>query len=203
MKTRTIIALFALVAVGIGLAGCFESSGPVAKIIASPTEAYPPFEAVLSAIDSSSAYALIASYQWDFGDGSELGNAQVEYHTYETKGVYEVTLTVTDSNGDTDVAATVITAKNIPPTARFELTPRQVAVNQSVRLNASSSVDLDGEIVSYIWDFGDGETDEGVSVRHAYTEHGWSPQITLTVIDEDGATSTFSDFVVVVTCCGG
>lgn len=50
----------------------------------------------------ASAYGGIKpySYHWDFGDGEESTD-QNPTHTYEEDGDYEVTLTVTDDNGDT------------------------------------------------------------------------------------------------------
>ncbi len=43
----------------------------------------------------------IASYEWDFGDGNAATGAKIT-HTYETDGTYNVTLTVTDSAGNSD-----------------------------------------------------------------------------------------------------
>ncbi len=45
--------------------------------------------------------ATIESYAWDFGDGESTQGATVT-HTYADPGVFEVTLTVTDSNGVSD-----------------------------------------------------------------------------------------------------
>ena len=60
-------------------------------------------------------------------------------------------------------------------------------VNESMWFNASCSYDPDGEIVEYLWDFGDGEikvTDEPY-VEHTYTSTGrfW---VVLTVVDNLG-----------------
>jgi parallel beta-helix repeat protein len=51
--------------------------------------------------------------------------------------------------------------------------------------NASSSYDRDGEVVSYGWDFGDGTTDSGMVVSHAYNASG-AHDIILMVTDDDG-----------------
>ncbi|MDP4012484.1 MAG: Ig-like domain-containing protein, partial [Candidatus Nanoarchaeia archaeon] len=56
---------------------------------------------------------------------------------------------------------------NIPPTASFTSTPNPVTINNSVSFDASSSTDqnigtfLSDSIVSYNWDFGDGNIGSG------------------------------------------
>jgi C1A family cysteine protease/PKD repeat protein len=50
------------------------------------------------ASESFDADGSIAEYQWDFGDGSG-GTGMVVDHTYETRGIYTVTLTVIDDQG--------------------------------------------------------------------------------------------------------
>lgn len=66
----------------------------------------------------------------------------------------------------------------------------------SCALNASSSTDSDGTIVTYQWDLGDGNTKSGEQVSHAYASEG-SYLVTLTVTDNDGATSQASSTVTV------
>lgn len=53
-------------------------------------------------IDFSTSCTLFAnSYRWDFGDGQSSTEAYPS-HTYNKSGDYAVTLTVTNSNGDSD-----------------------------------------------------------------------------------------------------
>jgi PKD repeat protein len=49
-------------------------------------------------------------YKWDFGDGVEGGIMSVN-HVYKKKGNYSVTLTVTDSEGESDSSATYAVVK--------------------------------------------------------------------------------------------
>jgi PKD repeat protein len=53
-----------------------------------------------------------------------------------------------------------------------------------VRFSGSAS-DPDGEIVSYVWDFGDGESAVGQEVSHTYVAAGEYRPV-LTVTDDDG-----------------
>jgi len=57
--------------------------------------------------------------------------------------------------------------------------------NPTYRFDASASYDLDGEISSFEWDFGDGTIGSGETVAHAYPYPG-TYEVTLTVIDDDG-----------------
>jgi hypothetical protein len=60
--------------------------------------------------------------------------------------------------------------------------PYQGAVNQDIIFNGNKSLDHEGSIESYVWNFGDGTTKTGVTVTHSYANQGIYP-VTLTVID--------------------
>lgn len=47
---------------------------------------------------------LPMTYQWDFGDGSPVSNLASPEHVYANPGLYTVTLTVVDSNGNSSQA---------------------------------------------------------------------------------------------------
>ncbi len=63
---------------------------------------------------------------------------------------------------------------------------RVVGLNEPIQFDASDSTDEDGTIDSYSWDFGDGETETGVNVIHAYETPG-DYIVSLSVTDDDGA----------------
>ena len=63
--------------------------------------------------------------------------------------------------------------------------PAQVSVNQTMEFNASGSIDVDGEIISYLWDFGDGTTSTEIHPFHRYHQPG-TYEVTLTVTDDEG-----------------
>jgi PKD repeat protein len=86
--------------------------------------------------------------------------------------------------------------ENQPPVASFAYLPEFPAVSEEAIFDASSSYDPDGEIVSYLWDFGDCISDSGEIVTHAYTATG-SYSVTLTVVDDDGLTDTVIEDVIV------
>ncbi|MGB0910610.1 MAG: PKD domain-containing protein, partial [Nitrospirales bacterium] len=57
----------------------------------------------------------------------------------------------------------------------------------SLSLNGAASTDPDGTIVSYQWNFGDGNTDNGEQVTHTFDDPG-TYVVELTVSDNQGAT---------------
>lgn len=59
----------------------------------------------------------------------------------------------------------------------------------SVSVDAGGSHDPDGTITGYAWDFGDGSSETGRLVSHAYATPG-SYQVRLTVTDDSGRTAT-------------
>ena len=206
MKLRGSFVALLLFIVGLALAGCLSTTTPLAKFTASPAFDYPPLETTFDASASSSPNGAIVSYDWDFGDG-ETGSGLVVTHTYEEKGQYSVTLVVTDSEGQTGAKTLVVEALNRVPTASFEVNKYWVGIHDTIRFDASDSEDPDGEIIQYLWSFGDGTLGEGRIVEHAYNSQngvGWKPQVTLTVIDEDGGTGTTTRTINVVGCdtCG-
>jgi len=73
-----------------------------------------------------------------------------------------------------------------------------------VQFDASESDDPDGVSVSYIWDFGDGASAEGISVEHIFPQQQTEYLVTLTVTDDSGSANSSIRKVVVLGCdtCG-
>ncbi len=67
---------------------------------------------------------------------------------------------------------------------------------RSCHFSAFGSYDPDGEIVSYHWDFGDGNNATGMYADHVYSEPG-EYVVTLTVTDNEGAENTIEYLLVV------
>ena len=146
---------------------------------------------------SSDSDGTIASYAWDFGD-TNTSTEQSPSHTYATAGTYDVTLTVTDNNGATDVLLTQITvADNVAPTAVITKSTSGGVAPLPVVFGGTSSSDPDGTIVSYEWDFGDSTSSTAASPSHTYAAAG-TYTATLTVTDDNGATG-FTSTVITVT----
>ncbi|MDG6223249.1 MAG: DNRLRE domain-containing protein [Candidatus Bathyarchaeota archaeon] len=78
-----------------------------------------------------------------------------------------------------------------PPQASFNYTPLNPQVNDTITFDSSSSIDTDGTIVNYSWDFGDGTTSTNQNPTHSYSHEG-SYTISLTVTDNDGLSDTLT-----------
>jgi PKD repeat protein len=144
--------------------------------------------------DSSSSTDLDGDklgYTWDFGDGTSASGNLVK-HNYLKGGLYKVTMVV-DDDKRTDCSSSIEThyiKVNTPPIASTG--PNLVCcVNDEVEFDGSKSNDLDGDNLTYTWDFGDGETAEGVKVKHAYKKIG-TYKVSLTVTDDSGVEGGFS-----------
>ncbi|MFO0724250.1 MAG: PKD domain-containing protein [Myxococcota bacterium] len=125
----------------------------------------------------------IASYLWDFGDGT-TGTGAVVSHTYTGGTDRIVTLTVTDNLGATG-SDSVSVRVNLPPTA--DAGPDHFAdPGEIVSFSGAASTDSDGTISNYQWNFGDGASASGLNVTHQYAAGG-NYTVTLTVTDNDGA----------------
>lgn len=74
---------------------------------------------------------------------------------------------------------------NEPPTASFTYDCNGLTCN----FDAEASSDSDGTITDYAWDFGDGSSGSGVTPSYSYPGNG-TYQVTLTVTDNEGATSS-------------
>ena len=80
------------------------------------------------------------------------------------------------------------------PVALFSATPETGDAPLEVTLDASSSSDTDGEIVSYRWDFGDGSSEEGSLQNHLYTDPG-DYTLILRITDEQGEQASVSKVI--------
>jgi PKD repeat protein len=128
----------------------------------------------------------IVSYIWSFGDGT-IGTGEEAIHIYSEAGPHPVTLWVIDDSSEwnSDGTVALIGNGNLPPVANAG-GPYEGAVGEEITFNGSDSIDLDGNIVSYEWSFGDGNFGSGKTPRHAYSADDVY-YVTLTVIDDTGA----------------
>mgnify|MGYP000483556759 CR=1 FL=1 len=81
-------------------------------------------------------------------------------------------------------------SSNNPPSASISANCNDL----SCGFDGSASSDSDGSIVSYAWDFGDGNTATGSVASHNYIQTG-SYTVSLTVTDDDGASHTVTSTV--------
>jgi PKD repeat protein len=140
------------------------------------------------------------TYSWDFGDGSTAYGPVVSHAYQQLSGdqnnyTYTVTVSVTDPLGRTSTDTTTIRVLPPAPTANFsysEETDYTGAYDQYIDFDATSSAaGTDASIANYMWDFGDGYTDDNGSAQetHYYYSTG-SYTVTLIVVDNIGQQSS-------------
>ena len=107
------------------------NQAPTAAFTSSPTNLAVSFDGSASRDPDGT----VASYRWDFGDGSAAGSGAKPAHTYATAGTFQATLTVTDNLGATGTVAHPITVAAAAATA-----PAAPTGVSAVAGNASATV---------------------------------------------------------------
>ncbi|RLB37471.1 MAG: hypothetical protein DRH20_07690, partial [Deltaproteobacteria bacterium] len=149
---------------------------------------------------SSDPDGSIAYYAWDFGDGTATTGSWVT-HAFPSAGTHQVTLTVTDNKGAGDSTTQQVTvSQNQAPSAVLNLSGNLVE-NRPIDFSAAGSTDPEGGPLSYVWDFGDGATAEGLEVEHTYAAQG-DYTVTLTVTDHVGLSTQVARDLSIASCQG-
>ena len=148
---------------------------------------------------SSGPIGQSLTYAWNFGDGSTAtGGAPTHAYPVGPTSTYTVTLTVTDTAGQSNSATTTVTLGYRAPVARAAAPSTDAAVNAAVTFSATQSSDPQGLALTYAWDFGDGTSGTGAQPSHTYTTAG-SYTATVTVTDTAGLSAKATATVNVVT----
>ncbi len=103
--------------------------------------------------------------------------------------VFLLALLITSCNIAPDI-------KNIKPIARFTSLHTVAEISAEISFDASESYDEDGRIISYNWDFGDGETAIGSSISHRFASFG-SYEVRLSVKDNKNESSTITKTITI------
>lgn len=208
-RSQVSIVVFSLLLLflGIVLAGCGPANmNPQAKISTSPSSdkeyvLIEPGQQISFESASSDPDGEIVSYDWDFKSNKEeeatATGASVKF-TYQKKGAYTVTLTVTDDGGVTATASVEVKVTK-KPSASFTANPQIDVAPLQVELDATGSSDPDGSIVSYNWDFGDGKSATGAKVTHTFNKSAEVTKeytVVLTVKDDIGARANAEKIII-------
>ncbi len=143
---------------------------------------------------SSDPDGSIASYAWDYGDGSTATGPTPDPHGYATPGTYVVTLTVTDDDGASAQTTRTVqpVAPNSPPEAAFTVD----CLGLVCSVDGRGSTDADGAVAAWAWDFAGTAGKPRARTSHRFGSDG-TYEITLTVTDDDGASDSVAHEVTV------
>ena len=168
-------------------AGPSPNLPPQARFTASQSRTVPWNPVTFDAGSSTDPDGTIVSYAWDFGDGF-AGSGVVVGHAFVASGRFSVVLTVVDNRQTSNAVSSDITV-DFPPIAALSVSRTTAPPGVPIQFDAFASKDSDGTIVSYAWDFGDGQTAAGISFAHAYADNG-TFTVRLTVMDDLGGLDT-------------
>ncbi|MFN6374602.1 MAG: PKD domain-containing protein, partial [Chitinophagia bacterium] len=121
-------------------------------------------------------------YQWNFGDGNKSSQKN-PIHAYTTTGIYNVQLKASSSFGCID-SLSKTTIVNLSPKAKFSINDSSQCFSGNIFYTSNLSKDTTSS-VSYIWEFGDGMTENSINAIHNYINSG-RYEIKLKVINENG-----------------
>lgn len=185
------------------LSGCVEektpepepttNTEPVADFSFLPATPAKDEEVIFTDASSDEDEGTILTYIWDFEtDGTIDSTDQNPTYTYTENGTYPITLTVSDGI-DTGVKTLDIIVGNIAPSAGFTYEINYLEVNFT-----DASMDLNGDDLTYSWDFGD-ETGTSTEQSPVYTyADAGTYNVTLTVTDPYNESDTSDEVEITV-----
>jgi large repetitive protein len=147
----------------------------------------------------------------NFGDGSSqtLGPVQgatTLSHTYDSSGVFQLTATVTDSNGDQFVGAGNVVVNPRPGLAVSISASSNPRAGTPTTFSISATPSAASSITSVVVNFGDGQSvtlqGNATSVQHVYASSG-EKTVTARATDTTGASGSGSTVIFVQAGSGG
>ena len=124
-------------------------------------------------------------YHWNFGDGNSSGDRN-PVHTFTGPGRFTVTLRSPGPDGRDGIATKVINVFD-HPVANFTVNPQLVYVpGDNARF-----YDMSTDAVSWLWQFGDGNTSAVRNPSHKYQDAGFF-DVTLIVTNRNGCTNSLT-----------
>jgi len=131
------------------------------------------------------------SWLWDFGDGN-TSTDQNPIYVFTTHGLHTVQLVIINQDGCTDIAINTVVVDFLP-VPNFSYT--EVCLNDTTYFTDMSN-GSGVPIVSWLWDFGDGNTSTDQNPCNLYLSPG-NHSVSLSVINTNGCTDTIIKNIVV------
>ena len=131
-----------------------------------------------------------AAVYWGYGGGNSYSLGSAWFYNGDTWGQV-------DSDycpNPIDFCFQTYGSSTTNPIADFNFSPNNPSIGEDITFDASDSYDLNGEIVSYEWNFGDGQTGTGKTISHIYDVFD-EYMVHLSVMDDEGKTDSISKTV--------
>lgn len=138
----------------------------------------------------------------NINDPSALSSLQDVYLETGQENIFTITAYDNLGNESNPSAAIIVDVPaedpsgNVPPVAVSELSTVSGPAPLLVDMSGSKSIDYDGTVVSYLWDFGDGSSSSSQNTFHTFDIPG-TYTVALEVTDNEGASSTTQTTVTV------
>jgi gliding motility-associated-like protein len=159
---------------------------PVVNFSASATTGCVPLTVHFTDL-STAGSSVINQWLWDFGDGT-TSNAQNPSHIYTAAGNYNVTLRVSTTAGcSKTLTKTNYIKTNNGVVANFTHSTAS-GCKLPITINFTNTSTGSGTL-SYLWNFGDGNTSTAANPTHTYNSTG-NFTVTLTVTSSAGCVNT-------------
>jgi gliding motility-associated-like protein len=156
--------------------GCMDSTTQTITIYPKPTASFTINTANqclnLNSYTFASTSAVSSgtlTYAWIFGDGTTATGSTPAAHTYATAGTYSVTLIATSNNGCIDSTVQSITVYP-KPTPSFTIAVTDICTHPEYTFRNASYIS--SGTMTYVWNFGDNNTDITLSPSHSYATPG-------------------------------
>ena len=137
---------------------------------------------------TNTSTGVIDNYEWDIDNDGTIDYTTADInHVFGATGSYDVTLIVSSNGGCTNQITQTIDVYSIPD-PNFEVSTVCIT-NPSLFLDLST--DATGNINSWTWDFGGGNTSTDQHPSHTFLNTGSHP-VTLTVTSDNGCSSNIT-----------
>lgn len=166
------------------LAGPVAGSEPPDAEIAYSPDAPKPGEAVTFDGSGSTDDGSIERYRW-FIDQQNVATGVSFTHSFAAEGDYQVSLEVTDDEGNEDVETVSIRVFNEPPRPSFDWTPAFPGTGEAVTFDGSNTYDPDGTVERYTWFVDGAVAGNGATYSHTFESEG-DHEVTLEAADDGG-----------------
>jgi PKD repeat protein len=163
---------------------------PVAAFKAQPRDGCAPSEINMT---DMSTYPLVPgkTWSWNFGDsisgGNNVSSLENPAHLYQNAGTYTVSLSIVDSEGCTANTTMLNYIQVNKPLAAFTYTSTSTCQAATICFDNTST----GQLLKYLWNFGDSTTSTATAPCHSYTTDG-TYNMALIVTDSIGCKDTLT-----------
>jgi len=184
-------------------AGCYASTTTSIKINAAPVTGFTyknncgDLSTTFTDQSQGSGGSKIIAWSWDFGDPASgtrnISILQNPKHSFTGTGTFNVTLTTESNTGcKTTIVKQILAIASVPAVDFAVSSPCN---NTPVLFSADPSVTNLNDVVSYLWDFGDGSaTSASAQPSHLYSQPG-NYNVTLTITNTGGCKNSVSKIV--------